>query len=149
MTSRMRAGGVLALIAVCSALAGAALDRVAVQRMGRHRGGGQPVAPGGPGGRDRFSPEADAKRRGEMLDRMTTSLDLTAAQRGGLDSVMKHTDSSLRAIRLEMQPKIRAVFDSSRVAMLARLDQQQRAKFEASRSERGGGADGGGGKRRP
>ena len=126
MTNRMRAGAVIALIAVSSALAGAAVDRVAMQRMTRHRSGG----PGGPGGAGRGSPEQDAKRRTDMLSRMTKDLELTPAQRAGLDSVMKRTDSSLRAIRSEVQPRIRAAFDSSRTEMLSRLDQQQRAKFE-------------------
>lgn len=123
--SRRRAGLVIALVVVCSALAGAALDRVAVQRMGHHRSPGQ----GGPG---RGSPEQDARRRSDMMNRMTKELDLSTTQRAGIDSVMKRTDSSLRAIRTEMQPRLKQVFQGSRVEIEARLDSTQRIKFAKS-----------------
>ncbi|MDQ2667301.1 MAG: hypothetical protein M3Z05_14980 [Gemmatimonadota bacterium] len=120
----VRAALIIAVIVVCSALAGFALDRVVTQRMARHR----PPGAGGPG---RGSPEADTKRRNDMLDRMTTQLTLSASQRLGLDSVMKRTDSSLRAIRSEMQPRLQKVFEGSRAEMEARLDSAQRIKFHA------------------
>ena len=120
--SRLRAGVVIALIAVSSALAGAALDRVAAQRMSHRRPPGQ----GGPG---RGSPEQDARRRSDMLDRMTKDLDLSASQRAGIDSVMQRSDSALRAIRTEMQPRLKQVFQGSRVEIEARLDSAQRIKF--------------------
>ena len=121
--SRLRAGVVIALIAVSSALAGAAVDRVVAQRM-THR-----HAPGGPGGPGRGSPEQDARRRSDMLDRMTKDLDLSASQRAGIDSVMQRSDSALRAIRTEMQPRLKQVFQGSRVEIEARLDSAQRVKF--------------------
>ena len=127
--SRQRAGLVIALVVVCSALAGAALDRVTVQRMGHHRPSGQ----GGPG---RGSPEQDARRRSDMMDRMTKELDLSATQRAGIDSVMQRTDSSLRAIRAEMQPRLKQVFEGSRAEIEARLDSAQRIKFAKSRPAR-------------
>ena len=129
MNGRSRAGGIIAIIVLCSALAGAAVDRVYVQRL-RHRGG--PGGSGGPGagGPGRGSREQDGKRRVEMLDRMSADLDLTPTQKAGIDSVLQHTDSSLRLIRTEMQPRLQAVFDSSRASLLSRLDQQQREKFE-------------------
>ena len=120
---RLRAGAVIALIVVCSALAGAAVERIIFQRMMPHRPGG------GPGGPGRGSPASDARRRNDMMDRMTKALDLSAAQRAGIDSVMKRTDSSLRAIRTEMQPRLRQVFQSSRAEIEARLDSVQRVKF--------------------
>ena len=119
---RLRAGVVIALIVVCSALAGAAVERIIFQRAMPRRSGG----PGGPG---RGSPEVDARRRSEMLDRMTKELDLGTNQRAGLDSVMQRTDSLLRAIRTEMQPRLQQVFQSSRAEIEARLDSVQRAKF--------------------
>ena len=120
--SRLRAGVVIALIAVSSALAGAALDRVAAQLMSHRRPPGQ----GGPG---RGSPEQDARRRSDMLDRMTKDLDLSASQRAGIDSVMQRSDSALRAIRTEMQPRLKQVFQGSHVEIEARLDSAQRVKF--------------------
>ena len=67
-----------------------------------------------------------------MLDRMTKDLDLSASQRAGIDSVMQRSDSSLRAIRTEMQPRLKQVFQASRVEIEARLDSAQRVKFATS-----------------
>ena len=125
-----RAAMVIAVIVICSALAGVAIDRVAFQRMARRR----PPGAGGPG---RGSPEADLKRRKDMLDRMTKELALSASQRQGIDSVMQRTDSSLRAIRSEMQPRLQKVFEGSRTEIEARLDSAQRVKFKAMQPVRG------------
>ena len=125
-----RAAMVIAVIVVCSALAGVAIDRVVFQRMIHRR----PPGIGGPG---RSTPEQDTKRRKDMLDRMTTQLTLSTAQRTGIDSVMQRTDSSLRAIRAEMQPRIQQVFVASRSEIEARLDSTQRVKFKAMAPTRG------------
>ena len=122
---RLRAGVVIGLIVVCSALAGAAVDRVVIQRVMRHR-------PGGPGGSGRGSPEQDTRRRNDMLDRMTRELSLTAPQRAGIDSIMRRTDSTLRVIRTEMQPRLEQVFQSSRAEIGARLTPEQKTKFETT-----------------
>ena len=132
MTSgRLRAGVVIGLIVVCSALAGAAVERVVIQRMDRHRHGG-PGRPGGPGGPGRSSPQQDSLRRSEMLERMTKDLSLTPPQRAGIDSIMRRTDSTLRVIRTEMQPRLEQVFQSSRAEIGARLTPEQKTKFETS-----------------
>ncbi|MEP6619205.1 MAG: hypothetical protein ABJE47_07820 [bacterium] len=129
---RVRASIVITLIVLCSAVAGAGLERYVWVRMARHR----------PPGGGRMSPEQDARHRNDMLDRMTKSLDLSTAQRAGIESVMVRTDSSLRLIRHEMQPRIKGVFDSSRAEISARLDKDQRAKFEKD-TLRGPGVRGG------
>jgi hypothetical protein len=126
----VRAAIIIAVIVVCSALAGVASDRVIFQRMVRRR----PPSVGGPG---RGSPEADTKRRNDMLDRMTQQLTLSTTQRQGIDSVMQRTDSSLRAIRSEMQPRLQQVFQGSRAEIEARLDSAQRVKFHAIQPARG------------
>jgi Spy/CpxP family protein refolding chaperone len=142
MTSgRLRAGLIIALIVVCSAIAGAALERTFMPHGGGNgrggRGGGPPGGPGGgPGGRG--SPEGDERRRASMLDRMTKSLELTPAQRAGIDSVMKTTDSSLHVIRQEMQPRLEQVFEASRTQIQARLTPEQREKFGKYGRGRGG-----------
>ena len=128
--SRVRAGVVIALIVLCSALAGAAFDRVVVRRM-THR-----HVTGGPGGPGRGSPEQDARRRNDMLDRMTKELDLSTMQRAGIDSVMQRSDSALRAIRTEMQPRLKQVFHGSRAEIEARLDSAQRITFAKSHPDR-------------
>lgn len=135
MTSRARAAFVIALIVICSAVAGAAIERLVDQRT-RHRGGGPP------GGGGRSFQEQDARRRNEMLDRMTKNLALTPVQRSGMDSIMRRTDSLLLGIRTEMRPRLTKVFDESRAEMMARLDSAQRVKFEKDRHRGGRGRRG-------
>jgi hypothetical protein len=125
-SGRGRAALVIAAIVVGSALAGAALDRLVVSRAPRH---GRP-----PGSQS--TPEQDAKRRQEILDRMTRDLDLSAAQRVGIDSVMQRADSALRVVRGEMQPRLRQIFDASRAEITSRLDSAQRVKYAKLRPAR-------------
>ena len=125
MPPRLRAGLVIAAVVVASAIAGAAVDRNVVMRNVRRGGGGGGWGPG----RGGPPPEMEARRRTEMLDRLTKELSLTPAQRAGLDSVFQRTDSSLRAIRREMQPRLKQVFETSRAEMNARLDSAQRVKL--------------------
>jgi Spy/CpxP family protein refolding chaperone len=118
---RARAALVIGAIVVGSALAGAALDRTVLVRPHRPRGGG-PMSPPP-------TPEEGARRRQIALDRMSKELDLSTTQRAAIDSIMQRTDSSLRVIRGEMQPRLKQVFESSRAQIEARLDAEQRAKF--------------------
>lgn len=123
-SSRLRAAIIIGLIAVCSGLAGAAVERSIIQRV---------IVPRRPpplAGASRFTPEADTRRRSDMLDRMTKDLELTTTQREGIDSVMHHSDSLLRVIRLEMQPRLEQVLANSRSAIDSRLGPEQRVKYE-------------------
>jgi Spy/CpxP family protein refolding chaperone len=129
-SSRLRAGIIIGLIALCSALAGAAVERSVIQRVMAQR---RPLPPFGP---PRFTREADTRRRTDMLDRMTKDLTLTPTQRAGIDSVMQHSDSLLRGIRMEIQPRLEQVLANSRAAIDARLEPQQRVKYEAMVAER-------------
>ena len=120
---RLRAGLVIGAVVIASAIAGAAIDRALIMRHAPFRGDG-----------GRRPPDAgEDHRRSEMLDRMTTDLSLTAAQRAGLDSIFRRTDSSLRAIRRETQPRIQQVFAQSKDEVNARLDPAQREKFAKMR----------------
>ena len=129
-SSRLRAGIIIGLIALCSALAGAAVERAVIQRVMAQR---RPLPPFGP---PRFTREADTRRRADMLDRMTKDLALTTTQREGVDSVMQHSDSLLRGIRMEIQPRLEQVLAASRAAIDARLDADQRVKYEKMVAER-------------
>ena len=122
-TSRARAAVVIAAIAIGSAIAGAGIDRWAVTHAPRH--------PHGP--TSTLSPEAAARRRAEMLERMTKDLGLSTVQRAGIDSIMQRTDSALRVVRGEMQPRLRQIFDASRAEISARLDSAQRITFARQR----------------
>ena len=119
---RARAALVIGAIAVVSALVGAAIDRTMLARQPRRSHGPN----GGP------SPEQEARRRHEALDRMSRDLSLSNAQRIAIDTIMLRTDSSLQVLRREMQPRLRQVLDSSRAQIEARLDEEQRAKFAKS-----------------
>ena len=122
MHPRLRAGLVIAAVVVASAIAGAAIDRGLMMSHARRDGGDRRRPP---------SADFEARRRTEMLDRMSKELSLAPAQRAGLDSVFQRTDSSLRAIRREMQPRLKQVFETSRAEMNARLDSTQRQKLAA------------------
>ncbi|MDB4886579.1 MAG: hypothetical protein JWN79_2017 [Gemmatimonadetes bacterium] len=120
MQPRLRATLVIAAIAIASAIAGAAIDRsflVHPQRRGPRAGG-------------------EARRRTEMLDRMSRDLTLTPVQRTGIDSIFQRTDSTLRAIRQEAEPRVRQVLERSRAEIAARLDATQREKFLKAAAER-------------
>jgi hypothetical protein len=117
--SRLRAALVIAAIVIGSVLAGAGMDHWAMRNARRARGG--PLGSS--------TPQEAAKRRAEILDRMTKELELSAGQRAGIDSVMQRTDSALRVVRMEMQPRLRQIFDSSRAEIASRLDSTQRVKF--------------------
>ena len=120
---RLRAALVIAAIVIGSAIAGAGLDRVFMTRGARHyRGGGQRSA--------EMSPEMSARRRAATLERMTKDLGLTPSQRAAIDSIMQRTDSALRIVRGEMQPRLTQIFDGSRAEIGARLDSAQREKFK-------------------
>ena len=125
-TSRARAAVVIAAIAIGSAIAGAGIDRWAVTHAPRH--------PHGP--TSTLSPEAAARRRAEMLERMTKDLGLSTVQRAAIDSIMQRTDSALRVVRGEMQPRLRQIFDGSRAEISARLDSAQRVKFAKQKPRR-------------
>lgn len=118
----LRAGLVIGALVIASAIAGAAIDRALLVRRTH-----------GPEVPRRSFQEQEDRRRTEMLDRMTKDLSLTAAQRAGLDSIFRRTDSSLRAIRRETQPRIQQVFERSKAEVNARLDSTQREKFARMR----------------
>ena len=128
---RLRAGLVIGAVVIASGIAGAAIDRALIMSNRPSRGGGGRPPDGG-----------EQHRRTEMLDRMATDLSLTAAQRAGIDSIFRRTDSSLRAIRRETQPRIQEVFAQSKADVNARLDPAQREKFAKMRPPGRGSRDG-------
>jgi hypothetical protein len=129
-SSRLRAGIIIGVIALCSALAGAAVERSVIQKVIVPR---RPLPALGAG---RFTREADTRRRSDMLDRMEKDLELTPTQRAGIDSVMQHSDSLLHDIRMEIQPRVEQVLANSRSAIDLRLEPEQRVKYEKMVAER-------------
>ena len=131
ITGRARAMVVIAVLVVASAIAGAGIDRMLVTRGPRHGRGGPSS--------EESSSAAAARRRAEMLGRMSRDLNLTPAQRVAVDSIMQRTDSALRVVRREMQPRLEQIYQSSRAEIAARLDSAQRVKFANRRPFRRGG----------
>lgn len=119
----LRAGLVIGALVIASAIAGAAIDRSLLVHKTPARADG---------GRSSYQEQED-HRRTSMLDRMTKELSLSPVQRAGLDSIFQRTDSSLRAIRRETQPRIQQVFERSKAEVNARLDSTQREKFARMR----------------
>ena len=134
---RLRAGLVIGAVVIASGIAGAAIDRAFLARRPPRSDGRR----GGP------PPEMEQRRRAQMLDKLTSELSLTPTQRSGLDSIFQRTDSTLRAIRRDAQPRIQEVFERSKADINARLDSAQRAKFATLRQGRGPGEHRGGGRR--
>jgi len=126
MASRSRAVLVVLAIVVGSALAGAAIDHAIVLRNPRRF---RQV----PFGATAKSAEA---RRNDMLQRLSKELALRPEQRVAIDSIMQRTDSLLREMRLEMQPRVQRVLDESRREIESHLDSGQRATFAARQPAR-------------
>lgn len=126
MASRSRAVLIIIAIVVGSALAGAAADHAIVLHNPRRF---RPVPFGG-------TAKAAESRRTEMLQRLTEELSLRPEQRAAIDSIMQRTDSVLRDLRLETQPRAQKVLDQSRKQIESRLDSGQRAIFAARQPAR-------------
>jgi len=127
MQPRLRAALVIGAIAIASGVAGAVVDRTFLVHAPRH---------GSRGGPGMSAPGHEARRRAGMLDRMHRDLALTPMQRQAIDSVIQRTDSSMRVIRREMQPRIEQVLLQSRTEIAARLDSTQREKYARTLAER-------------
>ena len=126
IASPSRAALVIVAVIIGSALAGAAVDHAIVLRNPR-----------------RFQPtffmegtDAAASRRTDMLERLTDELVLRPEQRTAIDSIMRRTDSVLRELRLEVQPRVQQALDESRRQIEGQLDSTQRASFEARQPAR-------------
>jgi molecular chaperone DnaK (HSP70) len=126
IASPSRAALVIVAVVIGSALAGAAVDHALVLRNPRRF---QP---------ELFSAAGDAaeSRRIDMLERLTEELSLRPAQRAAIDSIMRRTDSLLRDVRLEMQPRVQQALDDSRRQIESHLDSSQRASFQARQPAR-------------
>jgi hypothetical protein len=126
ITSPSRAALVIVAVVIGSALAGAAVDHAIVLRNPRRFQAGFFVE----------GTEAAASRRTDMLQRLTEELALRPEQRAAIDSIMRHTDSVLRDVRLDVQPRVQQALDESRRQIESHLDSSQRASFNARQPAR-------------
>jgi hypothetical protein len=80
--------------------------------------------------------ESAESRRVDMLERLTDELSLRPQQRAAIDSIMRRTDSMLRDVRLDVQPRVQSALDDSRRQIEQQLDSAQRASFNARQPAR-------------
>jgi len=137
------AATVLVLQALLGVVAGVVMDRYVFLRHHRHaflRYHGAPPAMMGPGGMGyRHPPGADGGdwefgMRRRMVDRLSQELALSASQRERLDSLMERRAASFRRVREEMQPRLKALIDSSRAEIEGLLTPEQRERFRQLRA---------------
>lgn len=121
-----RAALVIVAVVIGSALAGAAVDHAIVLRYPRRFQATLFTAAG----------DAAESRRTDMLERLTEELSLRPAQRAAIDSIMRRTDSVLRDVRQEMQPRVQQALDDSRRQIERHLDSGQLASFQARQPAR-------------
>jgi len=126
IASPSRAALIIVAVVIGSALAGAAVDHAIVLRNPR-RFQRSLLATG---------TEAAESRRTDMLERLTDELSLRPEQRAAIDSIMRRTDSVLRDVRLEMQPRVQSALDDSRRQIKSHLDSAQRVNFDARQPAR-------------
>ena len=126
IASPSRAALIIVAVVIGSALAGAAVDHAIVLRNPR-RFQRSLLATG---------TEAAESRRTDMLERLTDELSLRPEQRAAIDSIMRRTDSVLRDLRLEVQPRVQQALDDSRHQIEGQLDSTQRASFNARQPAR-------------
>ena len=121
---RLLGFGVLAVIFVAGALAGAAIDRV--------------LTTDGP------SAEAHSERRDEddrdrsyIIDRV----EMSEGQRATIDSILEVRVRRMRAVWREVEPRLDAITDSARTEIMEVLTPEQRAEYEAMLERRRGDRD--------
>ena len=90
----------------------------------------------GTGAIERYVHVTAESRRTDMLERLTDELSLRPEQRAAIDSIMRHTDSVLRDVRLEMQPRVQQALDDSRRQIRSHLDSAQRVNFDTRQPAR-------------
>jgi Spy/CpxP family protein refolding chaperone len=109
-------------------VAGVALDRFVLH----HRHG--PFAGMGPG---RAGPFEDPAKRAEvqkhMADRVSKELDLTAAQRSQVETMLPRHLAAFDSLRKEMGTRLQSLLDSSSAEMETILTPEQRVKWAQNR----------------
>jgi hypothetical protein len=117
--TRLQAGVVMLLVGLTGIALGVALDRA----MFRWRIAGAFVGhrpPGRP-----HSPEV----RKWVVDRLDRKLDLSAAQRVQLDSILNRRERELGALMQESRPRFEAIADRTRREIMTVLTPQQQEQF--------------------
>ena len=85
----------------------------------------------------RHAPEHDPQRDDSWYHRigMYDDLQLTAAQRAAMDSVLDERNCQMRALMLRVKPQSDSIKAAGREQMLRIMTPEQRARFDARRTE--------------
>ena len=78
-----------------------------------------------------FHPPPNQYPRSELLERLDAKLDLTAAQRLQVDSVLARREAEMRALRHQVRPRFDSIAGRTRADLLRVLTPEQRTRFEA------------------
>jgi Spy/CpxP family protein refolding chaperone len=130
--ARTQAIVLLLLVATAGALAGVVGDRMLTDRGGSSRAWDAPRAGPAPGGPWRWEARPD-ERYGERLG---VSLELSAAQRAAIDSIVAQQQARVQALTDEIQPRFRAIAEEARGSIEDVLTPEQRERLRGLREER-------------
>jgi hypothetical protein len=138
--ARTQAIVLLLLVGTSGALAGVVGDRLLLERGSSAQ---QPAAqegpPGGPpGGQpgDGTPWRWEAQPGDRYADRLAESLELTAAQRAAIDSIVDEQQERVEELNREIQPRFRAIAQETRAGIEAVLTEEQRRRLRSMREDR-------------
>jgi Spy/CpxP family protein refolding chaperone len=138
--ARTQAIVLLLLVGTSGALAGVVGDRLLLERGSSAQ---QPAAqegpPGGPpGGQpgDGTPWRWEAQPGDRYADRLAESLELTAAQRAAIDSIVDEQQERVEELNREIQPRFRAIAQETRAGIEAVLTEEQRQRLRSMREDR-------------
>lgn len=117
---RLLGFGVLAVTFIAGALAGAAIDRAAMN-------------PDRAEARQARSQDGD-RERSYIIDRV----DMSEVQRASIDSILDRRVRRMRSVWQEVSPRLNAITDSARIEIMGVLTPEQRQQYEAMLHRRGG-----------
>jgi hypothetical protein len=125
-------------VAFAGVLSGAALDRYVLYLWGRPAArppGGFPGGPrGGPPEGGRFGGRGGRGGPPE-IPRLMRALDLSPAQKEGIDSLLDRQGKKLEAVRERIRPEIDSLVKETEREVEARLTPDQRTRYVELRSE--------------
>jgi hypothetical protein len=124
----------IAFVAIVGGVAGAAIDRVLVQR----RGGPTLVDTTFHPLSQALKVPTDADRR-RLREQLSKNLGLSAAQDSVIDSIMNHRSGEFNALREELRPRVERLVLDVRADIEQVLTPEQRTRFHALQEAMGGG----------
>lgn len=128
---------VIGLVLLAHVLAGMAIG-VALERFVFHHRHPPPFefgmgGPGEPGGPDRHGPPDAREMDRHMADHLARDLKLSDDQRQQLEGMLPRHRAAFDSLRLEMEPKLKTLLDSSAAEISSILTPDQRQRWDEIR----------------